>query len=384
MWERSQPAGSGPRCSGDGAAAMTAAERDAAPFADEWMVGASATERADRPAVAAMIAELYALHDLRPPEVMWVDSPAEARLVEDGGPDTPGRLGRWRGDLLVSEPPPRRGCVARAMYHQRFAELIVRAPAHHMPDDSAEIPWWEWSYPDPGGWIDSWRGISPRYLSSTHCAVPLQCLSEWPPRWRELWTGLNRGCGWWWPYENVCVVSDRPTHVRAEPWQRQGRPAARLHCADDAAVRYRDGHALYFWHGVEVSAAVIAGEVTPAEWMAEPDVEVRRAIEERMGYQWLLDGCGANRIAKDDFGTLWLIPNPPPQPIRDDFTGAIVGYDPSPPEIVVVEVLNSTREPDGSRKRYVLRVPPDQTSPRDAIGWTFGLPPGTYRPELMT
>lgn len=49
-----------------------------------------------------------------------------------------------------------------------------------------------------------------------------------------------------------------------------------------------------------------------------------------------------------------------------------------------MDVLNSTPEPDGTWRRYVLRVPPDQRVPRDAIGWTFGLAPGTYHPIEMT
>jgi hypothetical protein len=53
-------------------------------------------------------------------------------------------------------------------------------------------------------------------------------------------------------------------------------------------------------------------------------------------------------------------------------------------EVVLVDVVNSTLEPDGSQRRYVLRVPPDQRVPRDAIGWTFGLPPGAYQPAEMT
>lgn len=119
---------------------------------------------------------------------------------------------------------------------------------------------------------------------------------------------------------------------------------------------------------------------------------MRWAIADRMGYDWLLDHCNAKRSATDGYGSLWRIPDPrDPSELEVDF-GPPVGNgrayypDGSEPEedIVLVEVENSTPEPDGSFKRYVLRVPPDQTVPRDAIGWTFGLPPGTYAPEEMT
>ena len=79
---------------------------------------------------------------------------------------------------------------------------------------------------------------------------------------------------------------------------------------------------------------------------------------------------------------------------------------PSDEPLVVVEVLNSTPEPDGSVHRFYLRVPPqfgnagskttvafaeggeDRRSvartPHAAIAWTFGLMPDEYRPEVMT
>ena len=39
----------------------------------------------------------------------------------------------------------------------------------------------------------------------------------------------------------------------------------------------------------------------------------------------------------------------------------------------MVEVVNSTPEPDGSRKTYFLRVPPTIGTAREAVAWTFGL-----------
>ena len=38
----------------------------------------------------------------------------------------------------------------------------------------------------------------------------------------------------------------------------------------------------------------------------------------------------------------------------------------------VVEVVNATPEPDGSYRRYFLRVPPQVRTAREAVAWTFG------------
>ena len=50
--------------------------------------------------------------------------------------------------------------------------------------------------------------------------------------------------------------------------------------------------------------------------------------------------------------------------------------------LVMVRVINSTPEPDGTNKRYMLRVPPTIKTAREAVAWTFGMSPETYAPEM--
>ncbi|MGW3291069.1 DUF6745 domain-containing protein [Streptomyces sp. NPDC001002] len=172
-----------------------------------------------------------------------------------------------------------------------------------------------------------------------------------------------RSCGSWWPGERLCVAVERPALLKVDlPEPR----TPRLHCADGPAVLWRDGSKMYAWRGIPVSKRLIKGKVTATHWLSENNSEVRRAMAERMGHEWLLENAGAQKIATDEYGTLWRVTDW----WNDD--------------IVLVDLVNSTAEPDGSFKRYVLRVPPDQTVPRDAIGWTFGLPPGAYGPATMT
>ena len=47
----------------------------------------------------------------------------------------------------------------------------------------------------------------------------------------------------------------------------------------------------------------------------------------------------------------------------------------------MVEVLNSTPEPDGSRKTYFLRVPPRTQTAREGVAWTFALGADQYAPR---
>lgn len=177
----------------------------------------------------------------------------------------------------------------------------------------------------------------------------------------DLLVTVARSVGWWWLFRDVCVLVDRPARLVVEWVDGQPRP----HNAEGPAIEYRgraDPPRLAWRPG---TGNVISGELTPADWLNEENLEIRRAIAERMGYAWLLERCAATRIATDEFGTLWRVPD-----LEEP--------------VVLVEVVNSTPQPDGSARRYVLRVPPDQTVPRDAIGWTFGLRPGEYRPSAMT
>ena len=98
----------------------------------------------------------------------------------------------------------------------------------------------------------------------------------------------------------------------------------------------------------------------------ESNAEVRRAFIEIYGEARYLEDSGAGIIASDDVGDLY----------RKD----IPGDEP----LVMVRVLNSTPEPDGSIKPYMLRVPPDMRTPREAIAWTFGMSESEYRPAVET
>ena len=65
----------------------------------------------------------------------------------------------------------------------------------------------------------------------------------------------------------------------------------------------------------------------------------------------------------DRYGTLW----------RRDFPG---GDD---EQIVMIELANSTPEPDGARRPHWVRVPPKTTTARKA--WTFSQSGRTYNPR---
>ena len=158
------------------------------------------------------------------------------------------------------------------------------------------------------------------------------------------------------------------------------------------AVAYPDGWAIYAVHGVRVPAHVIESpkSITVEEIEKETNAEVRRVMMERYGLDRYIKDSGAHKVHSDDWGTLWRKDVPDDEPL------------------VMVEVLNSTPEPDGSFKTYFLRCDPqlrplpdpawDEEKKRDwmrqqepqemtahnAIASTWGLRGDAYHPALQT
>jgi len=47
-------------------------------------------------------------------------------------------------------------------------------------------------------------------------------------------------------------------------------------------------------------------------------------------------------------------------------------------------VVNGTPDPDGSHRRYFLRVPPNVRTAHEAVAWTYGLTAREYEPRIRT
>lgn len=108
---------------------------------------------------------------------------------------------------------------------------------------------------------------------------------------------------------------------------------------------------------VELQELLVANRTLTAEQVLSlPNVTVRRAAMERFGVARLTRAKNSKLIAKDEYGKLWRF-------------GDEVDY-------LMLEVINSTPEPDGSFARYYLRVPPTMTCPKQAVAWTFGIEDG--------
>jgi hypothetical protein len=172
---------------------------------------------------------------------------------------------------------------------------------------------------------------------------------------------VARTAGWWWPYERVAILTERPVAVHRDN-------LGRLHHGEGPALSYPDGWSMHAWRGMPIPAEVAARlpALTTEEIRAETNAEMRRVMVEYFGYERYLHETGATRVQEDECGILWRADMPGDEPL------------------VMVQVLNSTPEPDGTSRTYFLRVPPGMETAREAVAWTFGLIPEEYAPRIQT
>ncbi|MFE8911201.1 DUF6745 domain-containing protein [Streptomyces globisporus] len=172
---------------------------------------------------------------------------------------------------------------------------------------------------------------------------------------------VARNAGWWWPYENAVVITERPDVLHRDE-------AGRLDHGEGPALAYGDGFALHAWRGMPVPAAFLdeLPSLTPERIRAEENAELRRVMLEYYGYDRYLTESGADPVHRDETGILWRI--------------ALDGDE----DVVMVEVVNSTPEPDGTYRTYWLRVPPTTWTAKDGVAWTFGLEGAAYAPVRQT
>jgi len=135
------------------------------------------------------------------------------------------------------------------------------------------------------------------------------------------------------------------------------RRAGRLHADEEPAVLWPDASGRWYWDGILVPSHIgEARDRLTAELVARiRNQEVRRVVLDRLGWERFLQTAGAKLVAQDDFGKLWSTD------VQLDSEA-----------VQLVEVINATPEPDGSYRRYFLRVPPTTKTARAAVAWTFG------------
>jgi hypothetical protein len=173
---------------------------------------------------------------------------------------------------------------------------------------------------------------------------------------RELTTG---SCGWWYPLSGAVVISDRPDRLLRDRF-------GTLHAEHGPAMRWRDGWAIYSWHGVGVPGEWIErpGDVDPRLALTHDNAEQRRCLAEIIGWERVLQQISYRTIATD----------------RDE--------NGQPRELIEVQMPDGparfVRVICGTGRRFVIGADNADATPQQAIARSYNKQPGEYRPEVRT
>ncbi len=181
----------------------------------------------------------------------------------------------------------------------------------------------------------SWLG----FYEYMHEVVGIDC-SELHGLWK-----LARECGWCWVYDDIAVITDRPSALHTDEQEN-------LHCEDGPAIAYGDDFKLYFWHGVSVEEYIIERpeEITVEKINGETNAEIVRVMIERFGDGEYLEAMDAKPVG---------------EPFNSSQLFEMELHDGT--RIARVRAINSTQEPDGTNKIYWLKVPTGLSCAHEAL-----------------
>ena len=160
-------------------------------------------------------------------------------------------------------------------------------------------------------------------------------------------------------HEDFCIVSDFPEVLKVDD---ENRP----HCETGPSHSWRDGWALYHWHGVSIPDEWIEDKqsLTAKTALTWTNIEQRRAACEILGWDRILSELNARVIDEDD--------NPQ--------VGTLVEV--SLPDAGEERFL---RVVCGTGRRFALPVPKTVKSAVEAQAWTWGLDTSEFqKPEIRT
>ena len=121
----------------------------------------------------------------------------------------------------------------------------------------------------------------------------------------EIMQSIGFECEWWWPYEGICFVSEKPVEIN---WDDRKL----LHAETKAAIKYDDGYSLYAWHGTRIPEDWVIDKksITPEIALRWGNAEQRRCACEIVGWHNILPMVNAKLIDKDSnpqYGELYEV-----------------------------------------------------------------------------
>ncbi|WP_229675692.1 DUF6745 domain-containing protein [Hoyosella rhizosphaerae] len=350
---------------------------------DQWLGQGLCTQPADRSSAESAVIELYQRAGLKQPKFAWVHSPPAAlKLIAEEGLSVPpirfagphhssaaiASLRHWAGERMDKRIDGRVGhkdrhqqLIRAAVWNSLRTSLhigVATAMRTLLPSQAPGVTWYGQQDAHWVAYYDAFRHFGfASYLKPDAEILDLQAT-------------LVGATGWWWAFDDVCVMAERPSALHTEPTPDGIHNERRLHHLDQPALQFLDGNHVFVQHGTIVPDWVVL-DPTVERINKERNIEIRRCAIERIGWDRYIETAELELVDRgDDPG------NPESQlelhahPADWGRTGR------------VLLVVNGSRERDGQRRRYGLHVPHWINSALNAAAWTYGLS-GTDYAQLV-
>ncbi|MDZ7965069.1 MAG: hypothetical protein RM368_08845 [Nostoc sp. DedSLP03] len=344
-------------------------------YREKWRAIALSTERIDREKAAEAVKATYVLIGMEEPEIVFYDSPNAAlittlsKLSQERGSDWDG-WDLW-GELCIYDLPPLNVCydledelykqIARELYSLLRFELKTKL---ENSINNCNHCWELWSELDKE--LESQLQLEVenakddcieyeisacRASFNDFCISVLNCVYD-----RVKWNSFEsvvKECGWIFAGKYICIVCDRPLHLRFDNQNR-------LHAEGEPAIEFTDGYSLYSYHGVTLPEKY--GKIHPQQWqsqwlLSEENAELRRVLIQGIGYARICQELQA--IELDNW---------------QEYT--LLGID-NNVDIEPIYLLKMACPSTGFI--HALRVPPNINSAREAISWVnWGVDPEEF------
>jgi hypothetical protein len=326
--------------------------------AAEFLQAGLSTESADFDAAEEAIAGLYASIDMKRPYFVRLSSPVGAELYLNLLCKTWPAMLEGKGQLWDQLRDQLRGQLwdqlrgqlrelGGQLWDQLGGQIRGQLRGQLRDQQLRYMGTWFWGQQDYyWAWLEGGQRVGAVYRDDARAKLALHTI-------------VMKSCGWWYPFRDFCIVTDRPETIARDP-------ESRLHGETGPALRYRDGWSIHAWHGTRVPARWIEDKpsLTAKTALTWENIEQRRAACEILGWAAVLRELNARTIDKDQ--------------------------DPEIGELLEVDIPDVGREKFlkvrcGTGREFALPVPPDMRTALQANGWTYGFDVGEFTPpEVRT
>jgi hypothetical protein len=395
-------------------------------FDTQWISRITATDRADRAAVEASFARFYQCRGLDAPRwFVWMDSPtaaAYAAQILAGSPQEGGR------GLTAAQRDDIRACLDRQLAPLDVVKDAARSAAGELRTRQERdwlrdrLSFERFAFDAASNWRS--ENFRLRYQHGSRVAYLGEWLQEltWPgavlPGWLLDWSTNSvaiRGRANWWPqpistltypgdrlwwfllhtrsgaddasgmYRDISIICEYTSYVQMLPsvvvlaenpttltFDRVGR----LHNETGPAAAWSDSYgSCYAWHGIWVTEPAITRPVDLGVVVRERNVEVRRCLIERMGWDEFI-----RKAQLAPVGPAVSDPGNAPYTLQLYDLGHLFESSTRLPDSArLLLCTNGSAERDGTRRRYGLFVPGRHTDPIEAAAELYGVTANTYR-----